>query len=241
MRIWCIPTSTRLDVTPSPLLPPRTDRDIFFRSPPPPPRLSRQEKLDRGVIVLKPKKVRHKRPDNGVKTKLVKPVRQARRVRYADQEQYWVTPENREHTKPPTPFEEIVKVETKHEDKEDEEEDVFCDICCFQDRCTHEEVWRQREEDRLSTLEDRRQCEEDRRRSSLDQRDSLDRPPSRGTEVLHSRQQSNTSGTSSLTSPSSHNYQSQGDQENDYGHHDYRQNDPGYSSSSGRGSSGKYN
>ena len=57
MRIWCIPSSTRLEVE-SPLLPPRTDRDVFFRSPPPPPRLSRQEKLDRGVIVLKPKRTR---------------------------------------------------------------------------------------------------------------------------------------------------------------------------------------
>lgn len=63
MRIWCMPISTRLDqqqrtsssTSPSPLLPPRIDRDVFFRSPPPPPRLSRQERLDRGVIVLKPK------------------------------------------------------------------------------------------------------------------------------------------------------------------------------------------
>jgi hypothetical protein len=63
MRIWCMPISTRLDqqqrtsssTSPSPLLPPRIDRDVFYRSPPPPPRLSRQERLDKGVIVLKPK------------------------------------------------------------------------------------------------------------------------------------------------------------------------------------------
>ena len=45
--------------------------------------------------------------------------------------------------------------------------DVFCDICCFQDRCTHEEVWRRRREDA-----------EERPPPS-----DLCRPPSRGTEV----------------------------------------------------------
>jgi hypothetical protein len=50
MRIWCVPSATELE---SPKLPPRIDRDVYLRSPPPPPRLSKEEKLARGVIVLK--------------------------------------------------------------------------------------------------------------------------------------------------------------------------------------------
>lgn len=281
MRIWCIPTSIRLEVAPSPLLPPRTDRDVIFRSPPPPPRLSRQEKLDRGVIVLKPKKAKNcKRPppESVLKAKVVKPARSARRVRYADQEQYWVAPElvkqHREKQEEegkgqqrssisPAPCKEVsdrceeaenektaedeeLKKKAEEKVEEEEEEDIFCDICCFQDRCTHEEVWRQREENRRQQEEEERLLAlEAARRNSLDQQLllGLDRAPSRGTEVVHSRQQSNTSGTSSLTSPSSttNYHQSSGDPSagslNDlsYGHQD----DPGYSSSSGRGSSGK--
>lgn len=246
MKIWCIPTSTSIPDPTIPLLPPRTDRDVFFRSPPPPPRLSRQEKLDRGVIVLKPKKVRVKKPESAIKRKVeIAPVKRARRVRYADQEKYWITPEQI----PDLPAKEDKKEKEVKADKV-EQEDIFCDICCFQDRCTHEEVWRQRAEDLKS--------------------DPI-RPPSRGTEVVHSRQQSNTSGTSSsltlgssLTSRSSHNYQSYGhddpsddlsysqqdlsypQQDLSYGQPDlkhgqhnlnYSQNDPGYSSSSGCGSS----
>ena len=50
MRIWCVPSATELE---SPKLPPRIDRDVYLRSPPPPPRLTKEEKLARGVIVLK--------------------------------------------------------------------------------------------------------------------------------------------------------------------------------------------
>ena len=50
MRIWCVPSATELE---SPKLPPRIDRDVYLRSPPPPPRLSKEQKLARGVIVLK--------------------------------------------------------------------------------------------------------------------------------------------------------------------------------------------
>ena len=50
MRIWCVPSATELE---SPKLPPRIDRDVYLRSPPPPPRLSKEEKLARGVIVQK--------------------------------------------------------------------------------------------------------------------------------------------------------------------------------------------
>ena len=97
MRIWCIPKSTSLE---SPCLPPRIDRDVFIRSPPPPPRLSKQEKLARGVIVYKTR--RNKSDKNAkppphansktssVKTSSVKSSagkssgRPARKVRYAD-------------------------------------------------------------------------------------------------------------------------------------------------------------
>lgn len=97
MRIWCIPKSTSLE---SPCLPPRIDRDVFIRSPPPPPRLSKQEKLARGVIVYK---TRRNKPDknakppphansktSSVKTSSVKSStskssgRPVRKVRYAD-------------------------------------------------------------------------------------------------------------------------------------------------------------
>ena len=242
MRIWCIPASTVLDNS-TPLLPPRIDRDVFYRSPPPPPRLSRQQKLDRGVIVLKPKKNRLKKVE--IKQKVEVPKKRVRKVRYADQEQFWVTPE----VKPAEKVKESIE-----EDKKEKDEDVFCDICCFQDRCTHEEVWRQRAEDLL-------------------QKQEIQRPPSRGTEVIHSRQQSNTSGTSScltlgssLTTPSSHASPSSGAYNQNFGLNDeygnlsfdrinlhtddhnnlnckqhdlsYNQIDPGYSSSSGCGSSG---
>ena len=53
MRIWCVPSATELE---SPKLPPRIDRDVYLRSPPPPPRLSKEQKLARGVIVLKNRK-----------------------------------------------------------------------------------------------------------------------------------------------------------------------------------------
>ena len=97
MRIWCIPKSTSLE---SPCLPPRIDRDVFIRSPPPPPRLSKQEKLARGVIVYKTR--RNKSDKNAkppphansktssVKTSSVKSStskssgRPIRKVRYAD-------------------------------------------------------------------------------------------------------------------------------------------------------------
>ena len=38
MRIWCVPSATELEN--SPKLPPRINRDVYLRSPPPPPRLS---------------------------------------------------------------------------------------------------------------------------------------------------------------------------------------------------------
>ena len=156
MRIWCIPSATTLE---SPRLPPRIDRDVFFRSPPPPPRLSKQEKLARGVIVLKPRK--NKAAKNCEKSKCVEtkddvrhPPREPRKVRYADLSDYGPIIES-SSTATPQP-----------------------------------------------------------------------RPPSRGAEILHSRQQSNTSGTSSSclgtgsnTSPGS-------------------AASPHYSSSSGRGSRG---
>ena len=97
MRIWCIPKSTSLE---SPCLPPRIDRDVFIRSPPPPPRLSKQEKLARGVIVYKTRKSKadkNAKPPphassktSSVKTSSVKTStgkssgRPARKVRYAD-------------------------------------------------------------------------------------------------------------------------------------------------------------
>ena len=84
MRIWCIPKSTSLE---SPCLPPRIDRDVFIRSPPPPPRLSKQEKLARGVIVYKTRKTRMEKgskPPFQSSTK-IKPT--GRKVRYADQEE----------------------------------------------------------------------------------------------------------------------------------------------------------
>ena len=97
MRIWCIPKSTSLE---SPCLPPRIDRDVFIRSPPPPPRLSKQEKLARGVIVYKTRRNKadknakpppHANPKtSSVKTSSVKSStskssgRPARKVRYAD-------------------------------------------------------------------------------------------------------------------------------------------------------------
>lgn len=48
MRFWCVPSATDLD---SPKLPPRINRDVYLRSPPPPPRLSKEEKVARGVPV----------------------------------------------------------------------------------------------------------------------------------------------------------------------------------------------
>ena len=97
MRIWCIPKSTSLE---SPCLPPRIDRDVFIRSPPPPPRLSKQEKLARGVIVYKTRRNKadknakpppHANPKtSSVKTSSVKSStskssgRPPRKVRYAD-------------------------------------------------------------------------------------------------------------------------------------------------------------
>ena len=49
MRFWgCVPTAAELE---SPKLPPRIDRDVILRSPPPPPRLSKEEKLARGVLL----------------------------------------------------------------------------------------------------------------------------------------------------------------------------------------------
>lgn len=58
MRIWCVPSATELE---SPKLPPRIDRDVYLRSPPPPPRLSKEEKLARGVIVLKSHSTKNRR------------------------------------------------------------------------------------------------------------------------------------------------------------------------------------
>lgn len=58
MRIWCVPSATELE---SPKLPPRIDRDVYLRSPPPPPRLSKEEKLARGVIVLKSHATKNRR------------------------------------------------------------------------------------------------------------------------------------------------------------------------------------
>ena len=92
MRIWCIPKSTSLEC---PSLPPRIDRDVFIRSPPPPPRLSKQEKLARGVIVYKTRKNKNKsekapKPltQNNSKSasslKTSKSSKQPRKVRYAD-------------------------------------------------------------------------------------------------------------------------------------------------------------
>ena len=83
MKFWCLPVSSPLSMAPPPLpsLPPRTDRDVTWRSPPPPPRLSRQEKLDRGVIVLKPRKNRRRKEVKEAKDVKVKEVKT---VRYAD-------------------------------------------------------------------------------------------------------------------------------------------------------------
>ena len=67
MKIWCIPSVTTTSLE-SPRLPPRINRDVFFRSPPPPPRLSKQEKLARGVIVLKPRKSAKKSAENPSKS-----------------------------------------------------------------------------------------------------------------------------------------------------------------------------
>jgi hypothetical protein len=161
MRIWCIPSATTLE---SPRLPPRIDRDVFFRSPPPPPRLSKQEKLARGVIVLKPRKNKaakntEKAKPSETKDEVRHPPREPRKVRYAD-------------------------------------------------------------------LSDYGPIIEQKSSSNTQPQPVTPRPPSRGTEIVHSRQQSNTSGTSSSclgtgsnTSPGS-------------------ATSPHYSSSSGRGSRG---
>ena len=161
MRIWCIPSATTLE---SPRLPPRIDRDVFFRSPPPPPRLSKQEKLARGVIVLKPRKNKAAKTTEKVKPSETKdevrhPPREPRKVRYADLSDYGP----------------IIEQESNE---------------------------------------------------PIQPQNEVPRPPSRGTEIVHSRQQSNTSGTSSSclgtgsnTSPGS-------------------AASPHYSSSSGRGSRG---
>ena len=96
MRIWCIPKSTSL--VESPCLPPRIDRDVFIRSPPPPPRLSKQEKLARGVIVYKTRRNKGEKnakppPHANSKTSSVKTTssrssaKPARKVRYADLEE----------------------------------------------------------------------------------------------------------------------------------------------------------
>ena len=85
MRIWCIPKSTSLDL---PSLPPRIDRDVFIRSPPPPPRLSKQEKLARGVIVYKTKRHKDKHqkppPHSHKASSLKSSSKPVRKVRYAD-------------------------------------------------------------------------------------------------------------------------------------------------------------
>ena len=167
MRIWCIPKSTSLEC---PSLPPRIDRDVFIRSPPPPPRLSKQEKLARGVIVYKTRKNKNKSEKASKPTlqssakssslKTSKSGKQPRKVRYAD------------------------LVESEPSSKESAEKQS----------CRSEIVeWTE---------------------------PVLPPVPARG-EILHCRQQSNTSGTSSsclTTSPSS------------------TSTSPQYSSSSGRGS-----
>ena len=92
MRIWCIPKSTSLE---TPGLPPRIDRDVFIRSPPPPPRLSKQEKLARGVIVYKTRKNKSDKSSKpplqtsakSSSLKTSKPGKQTRKVRYADLEE----------------------------------------------------------------------------------------------------------------------------------------------------------
>ena len=93
MRIWCIPKSTSLE---SPSLPPRIDRDVFIRSPPPPPRLSKQERLARGVIVYKHRKNKSDKaskppPHSGVRGTALKSSsaksKIVRKVRYADLEE----------------------------------------------------------------------------------------------------------------------------------------------------------
>ena len=166
MRIWCIPKSTSLEC---PSLPPRIDRDVFIRSPPPPPRLSKQEKLARGVIVYKTRKNKNKserasKPpvQSSAKSsslKTSKSGKQPRKVRYADLVEN--EPSSKKSTEKPVSKSEMVE-------------------------------WTE---------------------------PVLPPVPSRG-EVLHCRQQSNTSGTSSCltTSPSS------------------TSTSPQYSSSSGRGS-----
>ena len=89
MRFWCIPKSTSFE---SPSLPPRIDRDVFLRSPPPPPRLSKQEKLARGVIVYKTRKHKndgkskppiHSSLNSSLKSSASKS-KPIRKVRYAD-------------------------------------------------------------------------------------------------------------------------------------------------------------
>ena len=175
MRIWCIPSATTLE---SPRLPPRIDRDVFFRSPPPPPRLSKQEKLARGVIVLKPRK--NKGAKNGNKTvkadSVAKPntnetkdeekakSEKPRKVRYADlSSEYGPIVKEPDHHHPPSQPEPVTP-----------------------------------------------------------------RPPSRGAEIIHSRQQSNTSGTSSSCLGTGSNATSSSP----------LASSPHYSSSSGRGSRG---
>lgn len=84
MRIWCIPKATSLEL---PSLPPRIDRDVFIRSPPPPPRLSKQEKLAKGVIVYKNKRKDRssKPPSHSSKASSLKGSgKPQRKVRYAD-------------------------------------------------------------------------------------------------------------------------------------------------------------
>ena len=96
MKFWCLPSSNAF-IAPLPSLPPRTDRDVTWRSPPPPPRLSRQQKLDRGVIVLKPKKNRARKREARAEVKqvakekeeeevkeAVREVREVKTVRYAE-------------------------------------------------------------------------------------------------------------------------------------------------------------
>ena len=156
MRIWCIPKSTSLE---SPCLPPRIDRDVFIRSPPPPPRLSKQEKLARGVIVYKTRKNRTEKGSKPPLQPSLKSKPTGRKVRYADQE------EEKHKPIPPLPS---------------------------KDECNIEK----------------------------------DLPPYRG-EIVHSRQQSNTSGTSSCLGTGSSSTTSPGSVAAS----------PQYSSSSGRGSS----
>ena len=158
-----------------------------------------------------------------------------KRVRYADEANYWVDSGGLSHKDEPkdnillnavyqSNDHELSAVRDDRDDlnnasgrldheanNREEEEDVFCDSCCFQDRCIH--VRRQQDIPEESDIPDEDEETEPFSQSIVSkQRDSTngslentcDVKIKRGTEVFHTRQQSNTSSTGSYAANGFH-------------------------------------